>query len=126
MNKINILITLVGALALSGCLERERLEERDRGRTDSALVVIEKLMYDEDSSSRVEIENLKREIEIKNSQERKITFLQKIKKSPKNPDTLLVERTLTYVYSKKKSGDTEEMVLDSLSIIIDTCYHQGK
>jgi hypothetical protein len=109
---------------LSGCLEKELIPERDYSRTDSALVVIERLMREPSSDD--EIKRLKEELENSgvNKLKNKPFVLQKVKGfQDKKVDTLFLEKTITMIYTKSNVGGFVEMVLDSINIHVDSCLH---
>jgi hypothetical protein len=109
---------------LSGCLEKELIPERDHARTDSALVVIERLMRE--PSSEDEIKRFKEEYEKSgvNKLKNKPLVLQKVEAfQEKKVDTLFLEKTITMIYTKKSVGGFVEMILDSINIHVDSCLH---
>jgi hypothetical protein len=109
---------------LSGCLEKELIPERDYSRTDSALVVIERLMREPSSDD--EIKRLKEELENSgvNKLKNKPLVLQKVEAfQEKKVDTLFLEKTITMIYTKSNVGGFVEMVLDSINIHVDSCLH---
>jgi hypothetical protein len=109
---------------LSGCLEKELIPERDHARTDSALVVIERLMRK--PSSEDEIKRLKEEYEKSgvNKLKNKPLVLQKVEAfQEKEVDTLFLEKTITMIYTKSNVGGFVEMILDSINIHVDSCLH---
>lgn len=117
-------IFLVAVLFFSGCLERERIEKSDHLRTDSALVIIEKMAETlADSSPQKEIENLRKELKIKSKRE--IPIVSTEIQIQERVDTLFVEKTISYFYSKDSVG-SEGLILDSVSIQLDTCLHTSK
>lgn len=124
MKKI-ALITLI--IFLSGCLKREPLSERDHTRTDSALVVIERLMSE--PSPKEELKKFKEEHERSNlyKLEREKQVLEKVEMfQEKQVDTLFLEKTITMIYTKNSVDGSTEMILDSVSIQFDTCFHLSK
>ena len=116
--------SLTIVILLSGCLERETIEERDKSRTDSALVAIEKIVETlADSSSEQEINDLRKQLKDKSKRENKVLST-KIQ-IQERVDTLFVEKTISYFYSKDSVG-SEGLILDSVSIQLDTCLHSSK
>jgi hypothetical protein len=119
---IQILIT---GFLVTGCLKSEKITERDHSRTDSALVVIERLMND--SSYEKEIEKLKEDLERKPQTTKAKEKLIRVKveetdsKESRKVDTLFLERTIKSIYFKK--GD--EMVLESVTVEVDSCFHSN-
>ena len=109
---------------LSGCLEKELIPERDHARTDSALVVIERLMRE--PSSEDEIKRFKEEYEKSgvNKLKNNPLVLQKVERfREKEVDTLFLEKTITMIYTKSNVGGFVEMILDSINIHVDSCLH---